>query len=64
MSTRAMITLPKAESDLFMLPASCECVRRREGGRKEEGEREGGRKGEGERGEGGRGRERKREGET
>ena len=76
MSTRAMITLPKAESDLLMLPASCECVRRREGGRKEEGEREGGRKEEGEREGGreggrrrerereeGRGRERKREGE-
>ena len=47
MSTRAMITLPRAESDLLMLPASCECVRRREGGREvgvEEEEREKGEK--------------------
>ena len=40
MSTRAMITLPRAESDLLMLPASCEFVRRREGGREREREEE------------------------
>ena len=34
------MTLPRAESDLLMLPASCEFVRRREGGRRRERERE------------------------